>query len=139
MKLRNRLTALFSALILLLASCTSSAQTDQKKPAGNNTASIQVLQFHLEHRCVTCRKIEVLTKETLAKYFKDTPFQLVNVEDKKNEKISLQFQAAGTALYLYNPKTGKKKDLTEFAFMTAGNGAKFEKELKQQIESFVKS
>lgn len=140
MKLKNPIVAFFSAFMLLLLLTTSgNAQTAQKRTAAGNAATIQVLQFHLEHRCVTCRKIEVLTKETLAKYFKNTPFTLVNVDDKKNEKLSLQFQAAGTALYLYNAKTGKKKDLTALAFMTAGNQAKFEQELKKQIETFLKS
>jgi sulfite exporter TauE/SafE len=41
-------------------------------------------------------------------------------------------------LFLYNPKTGKKKDLTDFAFMNAGDEKKFESELKKQIEIFLK-
>jgi hypothetical protein len=98
-------------------------------------ATIEVIQFHSEHRCVTCIKIEELTIETL-KSFPNVPFLLVNVDDKKNEKIATQFEAAGTALFLYNPKTLKKQDVSDLAFMYAGDKDKFVKELKKKIESF---
>jgi hypothetical protein len=60
----------------------------------------------------------------------------VNVDDPKNEKISKAFEATGTALFLYNPKTGKKKDLTDFAFMKADNKEKFIEGLKKEIRRF---
>jgi len=101
--------------------------------------SVQVIQFHSEHRCITCKKIEKLVRSTLANNFPTLSFSLVNVDDKKNEKMAEKFQATGTALYLYNSKTGKKKDLTDFAFMKAGDEKKFEAELKKFIEEFIKS
>lgn len=85
---------------------------------------------------MTCNKIEKLTRLIL-KDFPTIPFLLVNVDETKNEKKAEQFEATGTALFLYNPKTGKKKDLTDFAFMTAGDEAKFQKELKKEIEKFI--
>ncbi len=103
------------------------------------TTTIEVIQFHSEHRCVTCLKIEKLTRATLANYFPNIPFSLVNVEDKKNAKKAEQFQASGTALFLYNNKTGKKKELTDFAFMNAGDDKKFDEELKKFINDFIKS
>ncbi len=101
--------------------------------------SVQVIQFHSEHRCITCKKIEKLVRTTLTNNFPTLSFSLVNVDDKKNEKMAEKFQATGTALYLYNSKTGKKKDLTDFAFMKAGDEKKFEAELKKFIEEFIKS
>ena len=86
---------------------------------------------------MTCNKIEKLTRQTL-KDFPGIPFLLVNVDDAKNEKKAEQFEATGTALFLYNPKTGKKKDLTDFAFMNAGDEAKFQKELQKEIQLFLK-
>ncbi len=120
---------------ILLTSCNGEAQ---KPTALTTSADMQVIQFHTAHRCATCLKIEELTKKTLANYFPNIPFSLVNAEDKKNEKITEQFEAFGTSLFLYNPKTGKKKDLTDFAFMNAGDEKKFESELKKQIETFLK-
>jgi hypothetical protein len=85
---------------------------------------------------VTCLKIEKQAKATLAAYYPTTQFSLVNVDDKKNAHKAEQFQATGTALFLYNPKTGKKKDLTDFAFMNAGDKEKFIAGLKKEIELF---
>ncbi|MBW4360951.1 nitrophenyl compound nitroreductase subunit ArsF family protein [Flavobacterium taihuense] len=98
-------------------------------------ATIEVIQFHSEHRCVTCIKIEELTRETLKSY-PTVPFLLVNVDDKKNEKIAMQFEAAGTALFLYNPKSKNKQDISDMAFMNAGDKTKFMKELIKKIEAF---
>lgn len=102
------------------------------------TPSLQVIQFHLEHRCVSCLKIEKFTKTSLAKYFPGVPFELVNVEEKMNAKKAEEFQASGSALFLYNPKTGKKKDLTASAFMNVGDEKKFGTALKKAIEEFIK-
>lgn len=128
--------SLFVLATILLSACSGEAQ---KPTTVTANATMQVIQFHNEHRCATCLKIEELTKKTLADYFPAIPFSLVNVEEKKNEKMTEQFEAFGTSLFLYNPKTGKKKDLTDFAFMNAGDEKKFESELKQQIEAFLKS
>jgi hypothetical protein len=125
--------ALLTFATLLISN--SEAQQSTKKVAAS---TIQVIQFHSEHRCVTCLKIEKLTRITLTNYFPSIPFSLVNVEDKKNKKMAEQFEATGTALYLYNPKTGKKKDLTDFAFMKAGNEKLFDAGLKKHIEEFLK-
>ena len=133
------LTSVLATFMLLFVSCTGNSQT--KKTIAKTkatTATIEIIQFHSEHRCMTCNKIEKLTRETL-KEFKAIPFSLVNVDDAKNEKKAEQFEATGTALFLYNPKTGKKKDLTDFAFMNAGDEAKFKKELKKEIQLFLKA
>ena len=131
-------TKSFILILLLLSqvfeSCNSEAQGTVQKL---NSANIQVIQFHSEHRCMTCNKIESLTKETLKSY-PQIAFVLVNVDDKKNEKIAEQFEATGTALFLFNPTTKKKKDLTDFAFMNAGDKDKFTKELKKYIDDFSK-
>lgn len=124
---------LFLLFSLLVVNVKSNAQ--QNSVVSN---PIEVIQFHSEHRCVTCLKIEKLTRTTLAKSYPAVPFRLYNVEDKKNEKLAEQFEATGTALFLYNPKTGKKKDLTSFAFMKAGNEAAFDAELKKFIADFLK-
>jgi hypothetical protein len=130
------ITKLIMAVTLVFFSaCNSDAQQNVKQAAA---AGIQVIQFHSEHRCVTCLKIEKLTRITLTASYPTVPFSLYNVEDKKNEKIAEQFEATGTALFLYNPKTGKKKNLTEFAFMRAGNEQLFDTELRKYIEEFIK-
>ena len=134
--MKKSIVTLFAFMAFVFAVFMGSAQT-QKAVVINPT--IEMIQFHSEHRCMTCLKIEKLTRATLSNSFKTLPFRLVNVEEKKNEKMAEQFQATGTALFLFNSKTGKKKDLTEFAFMKAGDEKVFEAELKKQIEDFIKS
>lgn len=137
MKTKNTFLSFATLMMLLFTACNSEAQNTKQTLTSNADAKIEVIQFHSEHRCITCNKIEDLTKETLKSY-KEISFKLVNVDDKKNDKISEQFEAYGTALFLHNPKTGKKKNLTEFAFMNAGNKEKFIKELKKHVDEFVK-
>jgi opacity protein-like surface antigen len=132
---------LLIALLLFTAimSAASNSKAQQNKisiPA--NKPSIEVIQFHSEHRCFTCLLIEKLARRTLAHNFPAIPFSLVNVDDRNNAKKAEQFEAAGTALYLYNPVTGKKKNLTDFAFLKAGDEKKFEAGLKKYIEEFLK-
>ncbi|MFZ1705940.1 MAG: nitrophenyl compound nitroreductase subunit ArsF family protein [Saprospiraceae bacterium] len=131
------LTPTLVTLLFLVFSSSSCGQTPKKGISEANTSpNVQVLQFHSTHRCVTCNHIEKLTKETLQKY-PAIPFILVNVDDKKNEKIAEKFEATGTALFLFNPKTGSKKDLTDFAFMKAKNKPEeFKKGLEKEINLF---
>ncbi|MDP1725597.1 MAG: nitrophenyl compound nitroreductase subunit ArsF family protein [Bacteroidota bacterium] len=127
--------AVFTACVL--SSVNSKAQNNKPAVIPKPT-SIEVIQFHSEHRCRTCLKIEQLTKKTLTNYFTNIPFKLVNVDEAKNAAMAEKFEASGTALFLFDPKTGRKKDLTDFAFMKAGNEKVFENELKKYIENFQK-
>ena len=127
-----KLTPLFSFIVLMFMASAATAQT---KVATVVKSDVEIIQFHSEHRCVTCLKIEELTKETV-KSFTGMRFKLVNIDDTKNEKMAEKFEAAGTALFIYNPKTGKKKDMTDFAFMNSGDKAKFMAGLKKEINQF---
>lgn len=134
-------TSMLSALVLTLffvfSACNSEAQTTKgdAKTSTQPASEIQLIQFHSSHRCKTCLMIEENAKAT-AKNYPNVSFKLLNVDDKKNEKLAATFEAAGTALFLYNPKTGKKVELTDFAFMNATNKAKFIKELGKKIDAF---
>lgn len=132
-------------ILFLTVSFFALTACDNKNPQAGKVVSlklnsnVEVIQFHSEHRCATCLKIEKLTKETLEKYFSEISFRLINVEDSANNEISEQFEAFGTSLYLYNKNTGQKKSLTDFAFMNAHNEEKYETELKKIIEEFLNS
>ena len=125
------LLSIFAILMLQFVSNDGNAQTKA-------TTTVQVIQFHSEHRCMTCNKIEELTKVALKKH-PTIPFSLVNVDDKKNEKLCSQFEASGSSLFLYNTKTKKIKNLTEMAFMNAGDQDKFIKEFNKNMDTFLKS
>lgn len=137
MQSKSILLSFATLAMLLFTACSSEAQNSKPTASSPSDTKIEVIQFHSEHRCMTCNNIEALAKETLKSY-PNISFVLVNVDDAKNEKKAEQFEAAGTALFLYNPKTGKKKDLTDFAFMNAGNRDKFMGGLKKETDAFLK-
>ena len=130
---KSILTSVFATLMLLFVSYNGNTQIKK-----TTATTVQVIQFHSEHRCMTCNKIEEITKVALKKY-PTIPFSLVNADDKKNEKQCTQFQAYGSSLFLYNTKTKKIKNLTEMAFMNAGDQDKFIKEFNKNMDAFLKS
>lgn len=142
MKKLHLISGIIMITLFLLSSCKNTKEESSETTTQNNEIvaekSIQVIQFHSEHRCMTCNKIEALTMEALKKH-PEIVFSLVNVDDKVNAAKAEEFEATGTALFLYNPATGKKKELTDFAFMTAGDEAKFDEELQKEIDLFLKS
>lgn len=109
-------------------------------------SKIEVINFHSTNRCATCKAIEANTKYTLATYFAKQmkagtiTNQVVNVDEKANEKIAEKFEASGTSLFLNVIKNGKetKIDLSDFAFMKASNKEAFSKELKAKIDAEFK-
>ena len=101
MKSRNIILSFTTLLMLFYSACNSEAQNTQQSLHVASEIKIEVIQFHSEHRCMTCNKIEKLARETL-KDFQNVPFTLVNVDDEKNEKKVEEFEASGTALFLYN-------------------------------------
>lgn len=126
-----------------LVACNSGAPSNANPTDGANnttvalaTNDIQVIQFHSQHRCMTCNAIEGHTKTTLGSMDAAIPFSLVNVDDVANEQLAEDFEASGTALYLYNPKTGAKKDLTDFAFLNARDSVAFQTQLAAAIVAF---
>ncbi|MCF8258383.1 MAG: nitrophenyl compound nitroreductase subunit ArsF family protein [Flavobacteriales bacterium] len=135
--MKDLMLTTIAAFMMLLSFPSTELHAQDAEKGVQLTANVQVIQFHSEHRCKTCLKIEALTAEAL-KSFPEVPFRLVNVDDKANEKLAAQFEATGTALVLYDGKLGKKMDLTDFAFMNAHDDEKFVGTLKKYLESFVK-
>lgn len=139
---------IFTVLIFSLILTSCNGQTKSKSQTTNQSITkIEVLNFHSTHRCKTCNAIEANTKYTLSTYFskelkeKKITNQVINVDEKKNEKLAEKFEAAGTALILNVVKNGKetKIDLTDFAFMKGNDKEAFSKELKAKIEKELKT
>lgn len=138
----------FSILVfsLILSSCNGQNKSKDTK-TNQNISKIEVIDFHSTHRCTTCLAIEANTKFTLNTYFSEElkagkiSFQVINVDEKENEKIAEKFEAAGTSLFLNVIKDGREKhvDLTEFAFMEGTDQDAFSKELKVKIENELKT
>ncbi|WP_338357567.1 nitrophenyl compound nitroreductase subunit ArsF family protein [Yeosuana marina] len=141
-----KFTSILAITLLFLTSCKDK-ETRKNVSTNESISKIEVIDFHSTHRCVTCKAIEANTKFTLDTYFnKDVKdgnitFQVINIDDKENEKLAEKFQASGTALFLNVIKDGKERhiDLTEFAFMEGNDQDVFSKELKAKIENELKS
>ena len=73
--------------------------------------------------------------------FQRNTFQVINVDEKKNEKIAENFEASGTALFLNVIRNGKETqiNLTDFAFMNGNDKETFSKELKSKIGTELKT
>ena len=82
MKSKNIILSFATLVMLLFTACNGEAQNTKQTSNSKTDVKIEVIQFHSEHRCMTCNKIEALTKETL-KAYPNIPFSLVNVDDKK--------------------------------------------------------
>lgn len=127
-----------TSLVVVMFAAIAFTQTTQKSKVKKTNPTIELIQFHSEHRCMTCNLIEKLTRETL-KAYPDITFKLINVDESKNEKIAEEFEASGTAVFLYNPATKAKKDLTDFAFMNVKTRPEaYKKGLKKEIAKFGK-
>ncbi len=123
-------------LFVTLIACKNEVKETKDITSNSIQTDIQLIQFHNEHRCITCNAIEKLSKETI-NINEGISFVLYNVDDEKNAKVAEQFEATGTSLFLYNSKTKATKDLTEMAFMYAKNdGEKFKTELQKEISAF---
>lgn len=145
MTMKHLLTLPLIALFGLLTACDSTAQQPAKAQSTATTTRIDVIDFHTAHRCKTCLTIEGLAREVVEKTFAaqltagTLSFRTVNVDERANAKVAEDFGAYGTALFLHVHKNGKaeKIDLTEWAFMKAGNADAFKKELTERIKQLL--
>ena len=132
-------------IVLILTACSGEKKKNEQS-LDQAISKIEVMDFHSTHRCMTCNAIEKNTKYTLNTYFSKEleenkiTFQVINVDEKENEKVAEKFEAAGTALILNVIKNGKetKIDLTDFAFMNGNDQDVFSKELKAKIDTELK-
>lgn len=130
--------------LLLIVSCKSEAQVSKNVGKSNGNA-LEVIDFHNTHRCKTCLAIENAAKEVLNAQFSSEMqsgkiiFKTVNVDEEANAKIAEQFEASGSALFIYDPKTGNAVDMTDFAFTYGlSNPAKLKEGIKIAVQKAIK-
>ncbi len=139
---------IFLSISLFITSCSGKAQNQNSTDnMGNKTEvsgpnRIEILDFHNEHRCVSCVSIESYAKETLNTYFAKEmqngkiTFTLLNADDPKNETMVEKYKAYGSTLVLNVIIDGKETahDITEFAFLNSEDKNKFIAEFKLKME-----
>ena len=107
---------------------------------------LEIYAFHGTRQCETCKNMKLNTKATLDKYFSDElksnaiVYQVIDVDDDKNEALAEKFQATGTALMINKVVDGKVNisDWSDFAFDKANEANEFIPELKIKIEEVLK-
>lgn len=112
----------------------------------NGKNHLEVYAFHGTRQCETCKNMKANTKATLDKYFPEEMksgkivFQIIDVDDVKNEKLAEKFNATGTALMINNVVNGKDNitDWSDFAFDKANDAEVFVPELKTKISTLIK-
>ena len=86
--------------------------------------------------------MKAFTKATLDRYFKNElksgllTYQIIDVDDPKNEKLAEKFEATGTALMVNKITKGKEEieDWSDFAFeFASGNQKEYEETLQQML------
>jgi hypothetical protein len=117
---------IFIAVILLSGTsslCQAQTENKGKEPSVADTDKIEVYYFHNTRRCETCKAVEAVTRKTLEENFAqqmkagEITFQSLNIEDEENEPLARKLHVSGQTLLFV--KDGKKKDLTNEAFMFA--------------------
>jgi rhodanese-related sulfurtransferase len=126
----------------------SKCETDKSSSVTTTNAKnhLEVYAFHGTRQCETCKNMKANTKATLDKYFSEEMksgkivFQIIDVDDPKNEKLAEKFQATGTALMVDNVVNGKDNiiDWSDFAFDKANDAQAFVPELKAKISTLLK-
>lgn len=129
-----------------LLSCKGEAQTTVKAIGKNGSPTIEVIDFHTTHRCKTCLAIENAAKSVLQTTFANEMkagtivFKTVNVDEAANAQLAEKYEASGSALFVYNGKTGNAVDLTDFAFMYClSDENKFKETFKAEVQKALNS
>lgn len=121
----KNLSLFFSGLLFICSFFSLQAQEEKQAIDVQIVSSeiVEVYYFHNTRRCATCQAVEEVTIEALNEYYPEqmkagnVSFQSLNLEEDKNEPLAKELQISGQTLLIV--KDGKKKDLTNDAFMYA--------------------
>lgn len=133
-------TFLTAFLLIFVATSTTSAQDLQDTRTSEEVTleKVEVYYFHNTRRCATCEAVEEVTKTTLEESYSEhlkngsVTFVSLNLEDDTNETLARELKVSGQTLLII--KDGKKKDLTNDAFMYARSNPN---KLKEKIQKAI--
>jgi predicted membrane-bound dolichyl-phosphate-mannose-protein mannosyltransferase len=130
--------------VVLLVSTSFFGLAQNEKTETDKTSvseqKIEVYYFHNTRRCATCQAVEAVTKRTLEENYPEQmkdgmiAFQSLNIEEDVNEPLARELHVSGQTLLFV--KDGKKKDLTNDAFMYARtNPEKFQEKIIETLDN----
>lgn len=134
---------LFVGAISATAQCSSTTTkggTDASESGGVVTPQsneVIAYYFHATKRCVTCKAVEKVARETIDENYKGkVTFVSINREEEKDNPLVKKYKISGQTLLLV--KGDEMVDLTSSAFMNARTKpAKFEERLKSEIDKML--
>ncbi|MFA5406617.1 MAG: nitrophenyl compound nitroreductase subunit ArsF family protein [Candidatus Nanoarchaeia archaeon] len=89
--------------LLLISGCASTGDSIINQGGVNR---LEVIHFHGNNQCVTCRSVGAYAQITLNDYFSDElssgliTFKSVNFELPENNAIAAQYKVAGSSLFI---------------------------------------
>ena len=108
----------------------------------DNRKHFRSAYFHGKQRCITCRAIEMLTKEVLDSDFAEAQksgklvFKIIDISQKENKAIAEKYEVAWSSLILN--KGGNVVNLTDMGFSYAkGQPEVFKAQLKEEITKLL--
>ncbi len=130
-------------LLISLVSCSSINGKEEKPDAIiSKTEKVEVYYFHYTRRCVTCTKVENVTKAALEEFYAeemksgDVVFKTINLDEPESEEIAGNLEISGQTLLIV--AGDKKENLTTDAFMNAkSNPDKLREIIKSTIDPFI--
>lgn len=111
--------------LLALPGCSASGTGKADDTSDEKVDHIEVIYFHGNMRCLTCRAIEKFAQETVDSLFKDEVnsgkvlFRVVSIPE--NEAMADDYRTTGSSLFVTSFINGKetRNNMTEFGFKTA--------------------
>lgn len=125
---------------------TVNAKETPSNPAPKAQRKVVAYYFHGNYRCVSCKRIEAWTSETLKKDFtKDIAagrleWRVVNVDVKGNEHYMKDYKLYTKSVVLSDTKNGKEtryKNLDK-VWNLLGNEAAFRKYVRDEVSAYLK-
>ena len=133
----KKIVFLSCALILLMTSFLSNAQTAKMKAQSSTSSKVEAYYFHNTVRCVTCKSVEAEAKADLESlYGQQVSFKALNLEEDATKAIAEKLQVSGQTLLIV--KGNQKINLTNEGFMYARtNPAKFKSIIKEKVDKLL--
>ncbi len=140
--MKKHLLGMIALFVLAFTQSACGPRPPKDNPQQHNEGVVQVLYFHGNQRCVTCRAIEKQCLELLDTEYAEAQkngllrFRSINFSDRENETTANRYEVTWSSLIL--DKDSQVVNLTDMAFRYAkSEPATFKVQLKQEIDKLL--
>ena len=132
--------AMAIALFAGMLSCEAQSQKSNEVSASAGDQKVTVYYFHMTSRCVTCRNVEAVSKQSVQELYPqkyqsgEIEFKEVNLELPENQKLIESLKVHGQSLLVV--KGDKQHDITDKGFLYARSQPdRLKEEIRKAVES----